>query len=352
MSHFIVSMDFGGLSGSPPESNVMPLPTNATVRVASGCMYDSRTSRGGLTDPWPTPMRPPYPPSASAVSSSTSTATPASVATRSASAAGPAGGRSSGAVLTRSRTRLTALAITWPRRTASALPPSVSTVTARSAAGVDRYLRKLYAPSSAPVVTASASSGVSAGSASVTALLAGESSPPPPAFLALAERSAAPAALRRDSASKEALIAGASPSPTASTRVAGSLPPPGILLISSSSPVAPSADSAPARVPPSASSTPASPGAAAGPAGVRITPMTRTSAPAVSGADSLVAMETVTDPMLLHPDVRGRPAFPCRDRRHRVVQRVAGRVTGLHDLLPGGGKHELDELLRLITTWK
>ena len=37
MSHFIVSMDFGGLSDRPPESNVMPLPTNATVRVASGC---------------------------------------------------------------------------------------------------------------------------------------------------------------------------------------------------------------------------------------------------------------------------------------------------------------------------
>ena len=59
MSHFIVSMDFGGLSERPPESNVMPLPTNATVRVASGCVYDSRTSRGGRVDPWPTPMSPP-----------------------------------------------------------------------------------------------------------------------------------------------------------------------------------------------------------------------------------------------------------------------------------------------------
>src|ERR1700742_1439469 len=53
MSHFIVSMDFGGLSERPPESNVMPLPTNATVRVASGCVYARRTSRGGRTDPWP-----------------------------------------------------------------------------------------------------------------------------------------------------------------------------------------------------------------------------------------------------------------------------------------------------------
>ena len=39
MSAFIVSMDFGGLSDSPPESNVMPLPTNATVRSASGWVY-------------------------------------------------------------------------------------------------------------------------------------------------------------------------------------------------------------------------------------------------------------------------------------------------------------------------
>ena len=31
MSHFIVSMDFGGLSDRPPESNVMPFPTKTTV---------------------------------------------------------------------------------------------------------------------------------------------------------------------------------------------------------------------------------------------------------------------------------------------------------------------------------
>ena len=36
MSDFMVSMDFGGLSDRPPESNVMPLPTNATVFAASG----------------------------------------------------------------------------------------------------------------------------------------------------------------------------------------------------------------------------------------------------------------------------------------------------------------------------
>jgi hypothetical protein len=41
-----------------------------------------------------------------------------------------------------------------------------------------------------------------------------------------------------------------------------------------------------------------------------MTPMTRTSASAVSGADSLVARETVTKPMLLHPDTSGCPLDP------------------------------------------
>src|SRR6185437_11306191 len=34
-----ITFDSGGLSLKPPKSNVMPLPTNATVRVASGCVY-------------------------------------------------------------------------------------------------------------------------------------------------------------------------------------------------------------------------------------------------------------------------------------------------------------------------
>src|SRR5262249_48055317 len=58
--------------------------------------------------------------------------------------------------------------------------------------------------------------------------------------------------------------------------------------------------SASARVPPRASSTLSAPGAALGPSGVWITPMTRTSASDVPGADSLVERETVTLPMLLH----------------------------------------------------
>jgi hypothetical protein len=59
MSDFIASIDFGGLSDSPPESNVMPLPTSTTVLVASGFVYATRASRGGCTEPWPTPVRPP-----------------------------------------------------------------------------------------------------------------------------------------------------------------------------------------------------------------------------------------------------------------------------------------------------
>ena len=36
MSDFIASMAFAGLSESPPESNVIPLPANTTVLAASG----------------------------------------------------------------------------------------------------------------------------------------------------------------------------------------------------------------------------------------------------------------------------------------------------------------------------
>jgi hypothetical protein len=55
MSDFMVSMDFGGFSDSPPESNVMPLPTKTSVLVAPLPLYARRTSRGGRIDPCPTP---------------------------------------------------------------------------------------------------------------------------------------------------------------------------------------------------------------------------------------------------------------------------------------------------------
>src|SRR3984957_1118969 len=329
MSHFIVSMDFGGLSERPPESKVIPLPTNATVLVASGCVYESRTSRGGRVDPMPTPIRPPYPPAASAPSSSTSKVTPTAPAACTATSARAAGGRSSGEVLTRSRTRLTALAITSPRRTAAA--SSVSTVTATDTAGVARYFRKVYAPSSAPVVTASASAAVRAGRATATDLT--PSSRTDPVFAAT-DRSAVPAARRRFSTSKVGSASSPGlPSPTARISVAGSLPPPGILVSSSSSPVAPRAASVSARVPPSASSTPSAPGATLGPSGVCATPMTRTSASAVPAADSLLERETVTLPILLPPAAPACYPEPRRDPPHSAS---CGGTTPLRPPRMGG----------------
>ena len=270
----------------------------------------------------PTPIRPPYPAAASAVSSSTSKVTPTAPATCTASSASAAGDRSSGEVLTRSRTRLTALAITSPRLTAAPFASSVSTVTASEGAGVARYFRKEYAPSSAPVVTASASVAVRAGSATATDLTPSSRTD---RVFAPPLRSAVPAARRSLSASYGAPPSGALPSPTARISVAGSLPPPGILVSSSGSPVAPSAVSASARVPPSASSTPSAPGAALGPSGVCATPMTRTSASAVPAADSLLERETVTLPMLLHPAAPGCYPDPSRDPPHSF--RCRGRTT-------------------------
>ncbi len=142
MSHFIVSMDFGGLSERPPESNVIPLPTSATVLVASGCVYASRTSRGGRVEPMPTPIRPPYPAGRERGLVQHLEGDVGRAAACTAASASAAGDRSSGEVLTRSRTRLTALAITSPRLTAAPLASSVSTVTASDGAGVARYFRK------------------------------------------------------------------------------------------------------------------------------------------------------------------------------------------------------------------
>src|SRR5665648_683157 len=64
MSSFIVTMPLAGLIDSPPESNVIPLPTIATERLARAGAQLSRTRRGGRTDPCPTATRPPYPPAA------------------------------------------------------------------------------------------------------------------------------------------------------------------------------------------------------------------------------------------------------------------------------------------------
>src|ERR1039457_6089684 len=47
ISDFIASMDFAGLSDSPPESKVMPFPASTTVLAAPGRREARRTSRGG-----------------------------------------------------------------------------------------------------------------------------------------------------------------------------------------------------------------------------------------------------------------------------------------------------------------
>ena len=80
MSYFMPTIDDGGLSDSPPESKVMPLPTSATDAAAPSGSHPTRTSRGGRTEPAPTPRMPPKPPSASAASSQTVEVAPASAA--------------------------------------------------------------------------------------------------------------------------------------------------------------------------------------------------------------------------------------------------------------------------------
>ena len=51
MSHFIVSIAFGGLSDRPPESKVTPLPMIAIERFAPLGAYSSRMRRGGFAEP-------------------------------------------------------------------------------------------------------------------------------------------------------------------------------------------------------------------------------------------------------------------------------------------------------------
>ena len=59
MSDFIDSIDLAGLSDRPPESKVIPFPASTSVRAAPSGACSSRTSRGGFTEPWPTPRMPP-----------------------------------------------------------------------------------------------------------------------------------------------------------------------------------------------------------------------------------------------------------------------------------------------------
>ena len=152
MSVFIAIMPSDGLSEMPPESNVMPLPTRTTCgrrspREVLGA-YASSTSRGGLTEPMPTARIPPKPWAASSTSSRTRTVTPLGVAATAWSAS-HAGDLVDDGVLVSSLARCTACAVTWARRTASALRSSTSRVT--SSPGRSAATRpKAYAASARP----------------------------------------------------------------------------------------------------------------------------------------------------------------------------------------------------------
>ena len=59
MSEIMSHMPAPGFKEMPPVSKVMPLPTRATVLVASFGAQVSRTRRGGRLEPLPTEMMPP-----------------------------------------------------------------------------------------------------------------------------------------------------------------------------------------------------------------------------------------------------------------------------------------------------
>ena len=105
MSIFIQSMPLSvGFRFRPPESNVMPFPTNAIVRFAPGGSYRSSIRRGGFGLPRPTPRIPPNPFAASSFSFSTFTFKPLRAILR-ASCASDSGLLSPAGVFVRSRAR-------------------------------------------------------------------------------------------------------------------------------------------------------------------------------------------------------------------------------------------------------
>ena len=106
MSYFMVSIDLGGLSESPPESKVIPLPTRITRRRAPGPAQRSRMKRGSSRLPRATASRPVRPSLAMRFGAHASASRPrmsrASAATRSARKRGVATDAGS---FTRSRAR-------------------------------------------------------------------------------------------------------------------------------------------------------------------------------------------------------------------------------------------------------
>ena len=76
ISDFIASMPSAGLRARPPVSKVIPFPTKAKRFLALVGEYETCSNRGGLAEPCPTPIIPPYPPLRSAASLKISTFTP------------------------------------------------------------------------------------------------------------------------------------------------------------------------------------------------------------------------------------------------------------------------------------
>src|SRR5258706_578020 len=105
LSDFIPHRPWAGLPASPPVSNVMPLPTSATLVLAPFGPYRSTTSRGGASEPMPTARMPPYPPFLRNFSSGTSTPKPAWPAPSPTPAPNHGGGAGWGARLTPARGR-------------------------------------------------------------------------------------------------------------------------------------------------------------------------------------------------------------------------------------------------------
>ncbi len=79
MSNFMSSILSPGFSEMPPESNVRPLPTTATVSTLPFTPFGSHVitiSFGGCADPRATPSSEPMPRAAMSARSSTRTSTP------------------------------------------------------------------------------------------------------------------------------------------------------------------------------------------------------------------------------------------------------------------------------------
>ncbi len=232
-------------------------------------------------------MIPPYPPLASAFSSRTVALTAVPLTAATTASAKAAGGRSPGAVLTRSRVVATPVASASARaaaaRTAFSRGLAPRTVTAAtgglpSFAVRPRCRVNAYAPISAPSATAPTAAGSAAGSAMATLAV-------PPS-----SRVAAPAARRRTSSSYADRPVGGAPRPVRAMTGAETAPPDGIRTSWSGLPVTPSAARDFDRLVRSARGRSGAPRPAAstGPSGPALTPRTRTSAVMSAGDRSLI----------------------------------------------------------------